>query len=159
MRYGLFAAFGFVTVATALPALAQDQPADAVASAILHGYVAQDVAQIAPHSNETNQRFFEGLLANPADAGELFEGTRGEAGLGWDGLILPPRYRTDGDRPEAIIPFAIEASSGPASLTSGAGGRYMAIVLTLDSPEDTTWGFEDINYIPRGRYDSYAANR
>lgn len=141
---------------TAPMAQAQEIGADRVASAILNGYLQQDIAMIAPFSNETNADFFAAILAGSESASELFEGTRGEAGIGWDGLILPVRYNTRG---MAIVPFAIEGEAGPAGLSSGVEGRYMAIVLTLDSPEDTTWGFEDINYIRRGDYATMAETR
>lgn len=137
---------------TASPmAVAQQYSAEAVAAAILTGYVAQDITVIAPHSNETNERFFAALLSGDESPSELFEGTRGEAGTTWDGMILPARYN---DRGHAIIPFAIEGNAGPAALGSGVAGRYMSIVLTLDAPDDTTWGFEDVNYIDRGAYDT-----
>lgn len=146
-----FALFATVTAATA-----QDQTPGSVASAILNGYVHQDVTMIAPYSNETNANFFARLLAGDESPSELFDGTRGEAGTGWDGKSLPVRYN---DRGQAIVPFAIEGANGPAGLFSGADGRYMAIVLTLDGPQDTSWGFEDINYIARSDYAAMAASR
>ena len=136
-------------MAAAPMAQAQEYGADRVASAILNGYLQQDVTLIAPHSNETNADFFAALLSGSESPSELFEGTRGAAGTSWDGMILPVRYN---DRGRAIVPFAIEGQAGPAALGSGVDGRYMAIVLTLDAPDDTTWGFEDINYIGRADY-------
>lgn len=143
-------------LASAPFASAQEIGADRVASAILNGYLQQDIAMIAPFSNETNVDFFAAILAGTESASELFEGTRGEAGIGWDGMILPVRYNSRGN---AIVPFAIEGEAGPTALGSGVDGRYMAIVLTLDAPDDTSWGFEDINYISRSDYATMAEAR
>ncbi|UWQ94067.1 hypothetical protein K3728_09935 [Rhodobacteraceae bacterium M385] len=154
MKRFTFAALA--VLATTTIATAQDIGADRVASAILHGFVQQDVQAIAPFSNETNADFFNAIANGVESEAELFEGTRGAAGLGWDGMILPVRYNARG---QAIVPFAIEGANGPAALGSGVDGRYMAIVLTLDSPEDTSWGFEDINYIGRSDYAAMAQTR
>lgn len=152
----LFSMTALAVVASTTIVAAQDIGADRVAAAILHGYVQQDVHAIAPFSNETNSDFFYALENGIESEAELFEGTRGAAGRGWDGMILPVRYNARG---QAIVPFAIEGANGPAALGSGVEGRYMAIVLTLDSPEDTSWGFEDINYIGRSDYAAMAQTR
>lgn len=144
------------TLAAAPMAQAQEFSADRVAASILTGYQTQDAVLIATHSNATNADFFAAVVAGTESPSELFEGTRGEAGINWDGLILPQRYN---DRGRAIVPFAIEGPAGPAALGSGVEGRYMAIVLTLDGAEDTTWGFEDINYIDRAAYAAMAETR
>ncbi len=154
-----FVALGaLLTTGAAAPA--QTQSAEAVASAVLHGMRAQDASLIAPHSNATNADFFAEAAVNPETAEELWDGTRGEAGATWDGMILPARYRTSPDGlPVAIIPFAIETETGVAALNSGQPGRYISIVLTLDTPDDDTWGAEDINFIDPGDYAGYAETR
>ncbi|MEM7695619.1 MAG: hypothetical protein AAF318_14285 [Pseudomonadota bacterium] len=140
----------------AAPALAQEQPASTVARAILSGYVERDVAAIAAHSNDYNQRFFSRALQSAEFAAQLWDGTRGEAGTGWDGNTLPARYRPGRDGlPEAIVPFAVETKSGVAALGDGKRGRYIVVVLTLDSADDTTWGFEDFNFLPPSKYEGY----
>ncbi|MEX3015222.1 hypothetical protein [Gymnodinialimonas hymeniacidonis] len=139
---------------------AQTQSAEAVASAILHGMRAQDASLIAPHSNATNAEFFAEAAVNPDTASELWDGTRGEAGAAWDGMILPARYRIGReDRPEAIIPFMIETETGVATLGSGQPGRYISLILTLDTPDDTTWGAEDINFIDPADYMAASESR
>jgi hypothetical protein len=162
----------FATLAMTVSAPAQSvdtSDADAVAHAILTGYKAQDAAMIAPHSNDTNQRFFNELLSGAEDPSELFEGTRGAAGTGWNGNVLPARFE-DGRHGfgQAIIPFAYEKADGIMSLSDIPTdeetlffdpGRYVAIVLTLDSATDTSWGFEDINYIATYTYDEMAGTR
>lgn len=144
-----------VLVATPM-AVAQEYSAGSVAAAVLTGFVQRDVAMIAGHSNETNAGFFADLASGAEDVSELWDADRGNAGMQWDGMILPVRYN---DRGHAIVPFAIEGATGPASLTTGVDGRYMSVVLTLDSPEDTTWGFEDINYIRPADYATMATSR
>lgn len=153
MRVMTYAAL--VLLALPTNAQAQDHSAESVAAAILTGYVQRDAALIAPHSNLTNTSFFSRIVAGTEDTSRLFEGTRGEAGTNWDGMILPARYADN----FAYVAFAIEGPNGPAALGSGAPGRYMAIVLELDGPEDTTWGFEDINYIDRATYVARAESR
>jgi hypothetical protein len=144
-------------VATAQSVAAQEHSAEAVASAVLHGFLARDANVIGAHTNETNERLFAQIADGVRGATELWTGTRGEAGTTWDGLILPARFR---GTTTAIVPFAIEAEGGSvASLQSGAAGRYISVVLTLDGPDDTSWGFEDINFIPPHRYEGYSATR
>lgn len=145
-----------VAVVATTAAQAQDHSPEAVAAAILTGFQTRDAAMIAPHSNETNEAFFADILSGTADANQLWEGDRGAAGIGWDGMILPVRYRNRG---RAIVPFAIEGANGPVPLGSGEAGRYISIVLSLDGDEDLTWGFEDINYIDRDTYEGYLATR
>ena len=147
MKTSVLSAIALLTLAPA--AHAQQQGPGSIAAAVLNGYVRQDITLIAPFSNDTNARFFADLLAGRENPSALFDGTRGAAGTGWDGKTLPARYDEQG---HAIVPFAIEGPGGPVSLGSGVQGRYMAIVLTLDSPQDTSWGFEDINYIARADY-------
>ena len=151
MKYLIPAALTALSLAS--PALAQDHSAEAVTSAVLNGFLARDVAAIAPHSNETNADFFAAILAGTEDPNELWGGTRGEAATTWDGMILPARYQPD----RAIVPFAIEGPNGPVPLGSGQPGRYMVLTLVLDGPNDTTWGVEDINYIDRADYAARAA--
>ncbi|OAN75473.1 hypothetical protein A8B78_15755 [Jannaschia sp. EhC01] len=135
---------------------AQQSPehsAEAVASAVLHAYRAQDITQLMAHMNETNQSFVEAYAENPDQFEEMFTGTRSQAGVMWDGFIFPARYSVEPDGTwQAVIPFAVETTSGFAPLADVSAGRLIAVVLTLDSPEDTTWGFEDVNYIPRSTY-------
>ena len=128
---------------------AQEHSAEAVAAAVLEGYRTQDATLIAPHSNATNAEFFANMMNGSEHPNQLWGGTRGAAGLGWDGMILPARLSGRG---QAIVPFAIEGADAPANLGSGVPGRYMAIVLTLDGSDDTTWGFEDINFIDPDAY-------
>ena len=154
MKNGLLAALALL--ATPPAANAQTMGPTGVAAAILQAYTARDVAAIAAHTNETNADFFAALVTGQEDPAELFGGTRGAAGTGWNGKMLPARFNGRG---HAIVPFAIEAETGPTGLGSGAAGRYMAIVLTLDGPQDTSWGFEDINYIRRGDYAGMATTR
>lgn len=130
--------------ATSSAAHAQDHSAEAVASAILNGFLARDVAAIAPHSNDNNAEFFAELTSGAASVDDLFGGWRGAAGTSWNGMILPARY-LDGDT--AVIPFAIETETGSAPLGTGTPERVIAVVLTLDSPQDTSWGLEDFNAI------------
>ncbi|GAB5445961.1 hypothetical protein [Gymnodinialimonas sp.] len=133
-------------------AQAQDHSAEAVASAILHAHRAQDVTLMLPHMNETNQRFVQSYAEDPSQFGDVFEGNRAQAGVAWDGMILPARYTVEPDGTfQAVIPFAYETDAGFAPLSAG-GGRYIAVVLTLDGPDDTTWGFEDVNYVSSGQY-------
>ncbi|WP_224814969.1 hypothetical protein [Hasllibacter sp. MH4015] len=152
MKHGIIlAALGAVMLVGR--ADAQTHSAEAVASAVLEGMRSQDAGLIASHSNAANAAFFAEAAVDPDTASELFDGTRGEAGVTWDGMILPARYRTGSEGlPEAIIPFAIETETGVAALGSGQPGRYISLVLTLDTPEDTTWGAEDINFIDRADY-------
>lgn len=139
-------------LATSPLAQAQEHSAEAVASAILHAHRAQDVTLLLPHMNETNQRFVRGYTEDPSQYGDVFRGTRAQAGVMWDGMILPARYTIEPDGTfQAVIPFAYETDAGSAALSVG-GGRYIAIVLTLDGPDDTTWGFEDVNYVSSGQY-------
>ncbi|ABD55298.1 hypothetical protein [Jannaschia sp. CCS1] len=135
---------------------AQEYSAEAVAAAVLTGYRTQDATLIAPHSNATNAEFFANMMNGGEHPNQLWGGTRGAAGVGWDGMILPARINGRGD---AVVPFAIEGAAGPAALGSGVAGRYMAIVLTLDGAQDTSWGFEDINYIDRTAYGAMAEGR
>lgn len=130
-------------------ASAQEYSPESVAAAVLTGFVQRDVAMIAGHSNGTNVGFFADIASGAEDVSELWDADRGNAGLQWDGMILPVRYNTRGN---AIVPFAIEGPAGPAALGSGVAGRYLSVVLTLDSPDDTSWGFEDINYIAPSDY-------
>ncbi|MBF9042016.1 hypothetical protein HKCCE4037_01650 [Rhodobacterales bacterium HKCCE4037] len=141
---------------TAATAQAQDYSAEEVASAILTGFVARDAAQIAAHTNETNAAYFAAILDGSENPEPFWADTRAEAAAGWDGMILPARY--DGDD-RAYVPFAIEGETSAASLTSGEAGRYMVIALTLDSAEDTSWGFEDINFFDLPRYEGLSAAR
>ncbi len=136
-------------------ASAQDYSAEAVASAILTGFLDQDAATIAPHSNAANTGFFAAILAGEEDASELFGGWRGAAGASWDGMILPARFEAT----RAYVPFAIETPSGNAALTSGVPGRYIVVTLELDGPQDSTWGLEDINTIARQDYLARAETR
>lgn len=133
---------------------AQQYSAEAVASAVLHAHRAQDITLLIPHMNETNQSFVQAYAEDPNQFGEMFRGTRAEAGVNWDGLILPARYTVEPDGTfQAVIPFAVETTSGYGALGAAGGGRYIAVVLTLDGPDDSTWGFEDVNFVPRSSYD------
>jgi len=159
-------AFLLVAMATAVTAIAphtaraQVHSAEAVASAILHAHRAQDVTLMLPHMNETNQRFVRGYAEDPSQYGDLFRATRAEAGGQWDGLILPARYTIEPDgTQQAVIPFAYETRNGSVPLSGSGGGRYIAVVLTLDGPEDETWGFEDVNYIPPSQYQALLETR
>ncbi|QXT38426.1 hypothetical protein [Gymnodinialimonas ceratoperidinii] len=127
-----------------------------VAAAILTGFQFQDVDMIAPFANETNAAFFHGLQSGTEDPAELFDGDRGAAGIAWDGMILPVRYN---DRAQAVVPFAIEGEATAMPLGSGVEGRYISVVLSLDSPEDTSWGLVDFNYIDRAEYAAMAETR
>lgn len=142
-------------LASAPMAQAQTHSAESVAAAVLTGFVQQNATMIAPHSNANNADFFAGIVAGTEEASELFGGSRGAAGAGWDGMILPARY----DEMRAYIPFAIEADAGPADLGSGAAGRFIVVTLELDSPDDAHWGLEDINFIDRDRFNGFAQTR
>lgn len=144
------ALIGITQVATA-----QDYSAEEVAAAILTGFVERDVARIAQHSNAVNVDFFNGLASGEIPASELFDDPKGQAAIAWDGMILPARYAPN----SAYVAFAIEGPNGPAALGSGQPGRYMALVLELDGPEDTTWGLEDVNYFERAEYIAHADTR
>lgn len=136
-------------------ARAQDHSAEAVASAILHGFLQQDVGLIAPHSNAQNADFFAEVVAGTEDRAEVFGGAHGIAAAGWDGMILPARF----EDARAFVPYAIEGQSGAAALGSGVAGRYMVITLELDGPQDTTWGVEDLNYMTRSDFSALAQAR
>lgn len=143
-----------LAVFAAQTATAQEQSAEAVASAVLHAHRAQDVTLMLPHMNETNQEFVQAYAEDPNQFGDVFRGTRGQAGVAWDGFILPARYTIEPDGTnQAVIPFAIETTSGSAPLGTPGGEGYIAVVLTLDGPGDSTWGFEDINFIDASQYE------
>lgn len=145
-----------VALTTTPMAQAQEHSPEAVAASILTGFQQRDVTMIAGHSNETNAVFFTALAAGTEDLNDLWGADRGGAGALWDGMILPVRYR---NRSTALVPFAIEGPDGPAALGSGVAGRYMSVVLTLDSADDSTWGFEDINYTDRDAFEGYLLTR
>ncbi|WP_166486117.1 hypothetical protein [Jannaschia sp. CCS1] len=131
---------------------AQEHSPESVAAAILTGFVERDVARIAAHSSAFNAEFFAAVAAGEMSGASVFNGVEGRAATAWDGLILPVRYR-DGD---AIIPFAIEVDDVGQSLSSGADGRYIALILTLDGPEDQSWGIDDLNFVQRSAYATYS---
>jgi hypothetical protein len=135
---------------------AQDIGPERVAAAVLTGFQLQDVDMIAPFSNQTNAAFFEGLQSGTEDPAELFDNYRGAAGIAWDGMILPVRYNA---RAQAVVPFAIDGASSAMPLGSGVPGDYIAVVLSLDGPEDTSWGLVDFNYIDRADYAAMAETR
>lgn len=150
--------FGLICVA-AIPAAAhaQDHSAEAVASAVLHAHLAQDITLMIPHMNETNQDFVVAYAEDPGRFGDLFAGSRAQAAVAWDGMILPARYTIEPDGThQAVIPFAVVTANDVAPLGGPvvANAEYVAVVLTLDGPGDTTWGFEDLNYIDVSQYQS-----
>lgn len=122
---------------------------DTTATAIIEGFRAQDGTTLSVLLNETNARMGPMLAELPAgdpEWGDLWSSWR-QAGLDvWSGKNLPARDR-DGDGMTAIVPFAFDGPDGAVPLTGtcASGCRYLVIVLTRDSAEDTTWGFEDIN--------------
>ncbi|MEX3015221.1 hypothetical protein [Gymnodinialimonas hymeniacidonis] len=139
-------------LASIQPAAAQAHPPEAVASAILTAFTNRDVAGIGAHANAFNADIFAAFASGEAPSDSVFNGLEGRAAVAWDGLILPARYTADGT---AVIPFAIEVGSAGQPLNSGADGRYIAVFLTLDGPEDQSWGIDDLNFVQRGAYLSY----
>lgn len=132
--------------------------ADITAIAVIEAFRAQDGPTGAGLLNDTNARMAPMLSALPVGDPEwdaLWSSWR-QAGLDvWGGKNLPARDR-DGDGTTAIVPFAFDGPDGAVSLSGACtnGCRYLLIVLTRDSADDTTWGFEDINGAEITNYDS-----
>lgn len=132
--------------------------ADVTATAVIEAFRAQDGPTVAGLLNDTNADMAPMLSALPVgdtEWDELWSSWR-QAGLDvWGGKNLPARDR-DADGTTAIVPFAFDGPDGAVSLSGSCtnGCRYLVIVLTRDSADDTTWGFEDINGAEITNYDS-----
>lgn len=150
MRVFSLAAMALVSVTQM--AHAQEHSAESVAAAVLGGFVQQDLQTILAFATESEAESAAEVLADAESAAELaeglFEDLRGQAAIGWDGMILPARY----DDLRAVVPYAIEGEAGPAALGSGVTGRYIVMSLELDGPDDTTWGLSDYIYVTRESY-------
>ena len=149
-----------LTTTAALPARADGHidrtDPDATAAAVIKAFLKEDGPAVAALFNEINQRAvpqFMTLAPGDPEWDDLWSDWR-QAGLdAFDGSILPARLSAE-DGTEAVIPFAYDGESGATSIREGCPDscRYLVIVLTLDDYDDTTWGFEDINGFPVGRY-------
>ncbi len=155
MKRILFGALGALALSTATGS-AQTHSAEAVASAILTAFQQRDVATIGAHSSAYNADFFASVISGEQDSASVFNGTEGRAAMAWDGLILPARYRPDGN---AVIPFAREVGEGAVSLEVQLDARLIAVVLTLDGPDDTSWGIDDLNFIEVNDYMALSESR
>ncbi len=142
-------------MATSSLAHAQDHGPEAVASTILNAFVARDVATIGAHSSAFNEGFFARVQAGEVDGSSVFNGLEGRAATQWDGLILPARY----DDGYAIVPFAIEVGDDAQSLSTQSQGRLIAIILTLDGPDDRTWGIDDLDVVQPEAYMAFSETR
>jgi len=143
-------------VATGASAQTQEHSPEAVAAAILTGFTSADFTVIWPHLNAYNIETMSPEIFEEHTFAEVFDAPRAHAAMAWDGMILPARfdYLTS-----AFVPFAIETETGFAPLGSGEPGRLIVVTMTLDSPDDTTWGWEDFNYMDRDRYLGFPEQR
>lgn len=151
-----FLALAFSAVLLGLPAHAQDHSPEAVAAAILTGFTRADATMILPHLNAYNAEAMSPEVFEEHPFETIFDDPRAHAAMAWDGMILPARFDYLNT---AFVPFAIETETGFTSLTSGEPGRLIVVFLDLDSPEDTTWGWEDFGYMDRERYLGFLEER
>ncbi len=151
-------------LATTPIASAQEHSAEAVAAAILTGFTQTDITMFLPHLNAYNAANLNAEVAVTLSFDEIFNDERAAAAIAWDGMILPAHYDNSGvyfgsENPVALVPFAIETDTGGAPLGSGAQGRLIVVTLTLDSPEDTTWGWKDFIYMDLDQYMAFLEER